>query len=199
VSTTSWTLPAHAALFTGLYDTTHGLVDNGLRFGKSVVTLAEVLKEAGYRTAGFYAGPYLKETYGFARGFETYVSCMSKFEGTLPPEQRKGPLKGEAVRSFRDVTGPTSVEKVTEWLGTLDDRPFFLFIHLWGMCPDGCGNWRGVLLTAVVGALMQEHTSTARRTAECGRGGWHRPLRGGCGVESEKVTAQEAPGSILSR
>src|SRR6187549_1983720 len=31
LSTTSWTLPAHAALFTGLCDSTHGLVTNGQR------------------------------------------------------------------------------------------------------------------------------------------------------------------------
>src|SRR5687768_6561160 len=40
VSTTSWTLPAHAALFTGLYDSGHGLIDNGLRLSDSQVTLA---------------------------------------------------------------------------------------------------------------------------------------------------------------
>jgi hypothetical protein len=31
VSTTSWTLPAHAALMTGLFDSTHGVVGNGKR------------------------------------------------------------------------------------------------------------------------------------------------------------------------
>ena len=47
VSTTSWTLPSHASMFTGLYSYTHGLVDNGLRLGDDVVTLAEVLAGEG--------------------------------------------------------------------------------------------------------------------------------------------------------
>ena len=45
ISTTSWTLPAHAALFTGLYDSAHGLVDNGQRLAENHVTLAEVLDQ----------------------------------------------------------------------------------------------------------------------------------------------------------
>ena len=43
VSTTSWTLPAHAAMFTGLYDSTHGAFDNDRRLGDENVTLAETL------------------------------------------------------------------------------------------------------------------------------------------------------------
>jgi hypothetical protein len=40
VSTTSWTLPAHAAMFTGLFDSTHGLVDNGLRLSDAAGRVA---------------------------------------------------------------------------------------------------------------------------------------------------------------
>ena len=49
VSTTSWTLPSHAALFTGMYDSAHGLFDNGLSLGETHRTLAETLGEHGYR------------------------------------------------------------------------------------------------------------------------------------------------------
>jgi arylsulfatase A-like enzyme len=137
VSSTSWTLPAHASLFTGLYDATHGLVDNGLKLSDNLLTLAVVMKAAGYRTAGFFGGPYLLPSYGLSQGFDTYVGCMSSLEedGHDPLEERVA-AKGEAVRSFRDVTGPRTVEKVTEWLGTLDDRPFFLFLHLWDVHYD---------------------------------------------------------------
>src|SRR5262245_25662073 len=57
LSTTSWTLPAHAAMLTGLRDSTHGLVDNGLRLAEGVRTLAEAFRDAGWRTAGFFGGP----------------------------------------------------------------------------------------------------------------------------------------------
>ena len=54
VSTTSWTLPAHAAMFTGLYDSTHGLVDNDLALGEGHLTLAgSVHGAAGAACASF--------------------------------------------------------------------------------------------------------------------------------------------------
>ena len=83
VSTTSWTLPAHAALFTGLYDSAHGAVDNGTKLVDSHVTLAEVLQDAGYQTAGFYGGPYLHPMFGLGQGFETYESCMSEIHSEI--------------------------------------------------------------------------------------------------------------------
>ena len=124
ISTTSWTLPAHAAMLTGLFDTTHGVVDNGLGLADDVRTLSEVLRDAGYRTAGFFGGPYLDAAYGFARGFDHYESCMDP----------------EAADSHRDVTGPRTVAAVKAWLERAsapgDARPVFLFIHLWDVHYD---------------------------------------------------------------
>lgn len=124
ITTTSWTLPAHAAMLTGLFDTTHGVVDNGLRLSGEIPTLAEVLREHGYKTAGFFGGPYLDPTYGFDRGFEHYESCMNR----------------EATDSHRDVTGPRTVEAVQGWLDREctpgDARPLFLFLHLWDVHYD---------------------------------------------------------------
>jgi hypothetical protein len=77
ISTTSWTLPAHAAMFTGLQGSVHGLVDNGLRLADGHLTLAEILRREGYGTAGFFGGPYLHPTFGVAQGFDVYESCMT--------------------------------------------------------------------------------------------------------------------------
>src|SRR5438093_11234608 len=52
VSSTSWTLPAHAALFTGLPDRVHGCLDERHGLDDSRLTLAEAFKQAGYRTIG---------------------------------------------------------------------------------------------------------------------------------------------------
>ncbi len=133
ISTTSWTLPAHAALFTGLYDSSHGLVDDGLRLSDHHVTLAEMLRDAGYRTAGFYGGPYLHPSFGLAQGFEHYESCMS-----LTPAGGAVHLSGESVHaaSHRDVTGPRTAAAFASWLATADDRPFFIFLHLWDVHYD---------------------------------------------------------------
>jgi len=136
VSTTSWTLPAHAAMFTGLWDSTHGLVDNGLRLGDGQRTLAEVLGERGYRTAGFFGGPYLHPTFGLGQGFDVYQSCMTTTADDASAETiRQGALYGRD-RSHADVTGPRTRDEVTRWAATVADGPYFLFVHLWDVHYD---------------------------------------------------------------
>ncbi len=140
ISTTSWTLPAHAALFTGLYDSAHGLVDNDLRLSEEHVTLAEVLGANGWRTAGFFGGPYLHPTFGLAQGFESYQSCMTALPDTLGEEAVRGDSRAKHAKSHGDVTGPRTLEEVRKWLdGNLaggGGKPFFLFLHLWDVHHD---------------------------------------------------------------
>lgn len=120
VSTTSWTLPAHAALFTGLFDSTHGVTNNNTALAPTHETLAERLRLRGYETIGFFGGPYLDPVFGFGQGFDHYESCMS-------------PL-GE--HSHADVTGPRTLAAVERRLATRTDRPLFCFVHLWDVHYD---------------------------------------------------------------
>ena len=137
VSTTSWTLPAHAALFTGLYDSTHGLVDNGLALSGEHWTLAELLQREGYETAGFYGGPYLHPVFGMGQGFDAYQSCM-----TTTPDSATGAQVRQGARSHRDVshmdvTGPRTRDEVRRWARDRDSQePYFLFLHLWDVHYD---------------------------------------------------------------
>lgn len=76
-STSSWTLPSHASLFTGLYPAEHQAVYGGRHARPAddkVETLAELLRARGYRTAGIVANTaYLRAgKYGMERGFEHY-------------------------------------------------------------------------------------------------------------------------------
>jgi arylsulfatase A-like enzyme len=137
VSTTSWTLPAHAALFTGLYDSSHGLVDNGQRLAPELTTLAESLAAEGYHTAGFFGGPYLHDTFGLGDGFEVWQSCMTAIPDDLGDAEMRDESRARKGLSHRDVTGPRTLEEVTRWADTRPkDRPFFLFVHLWDVHYD---------------------------------------------------------------
>src|SRR5678816_3797646 len=51
-STSSWTLPAHASLFTGLLPESHGATQNHPKLDEELPVLAERLAQKGYRTAG---------------------------------------------------------------------------------------------------------------------------------------------------
>jgi len=70
ISVSSWTTPAHAALFTGQYPR------RGLGFTErlepSALTLAEIFSAAGYATVGRSGGPCIDSTFGFQQGFRTY-------------------------------------------------------------------------------------------------------------------------------
>jgi len=133
-STTSWTLPAHAALFTSLFDSVHRVFIDGRRLNGRRVTLAEALADAGYRTAGFYTGPYLSVRYGLDQGFETYESCSAAFtEGALDERQSARRAHRE---SHREISSPRLVERSLAWLERQGDEPFFLFLHFFDVHYD---------------------------------------------------------------
>jgi len=137
-SSTSWTLPAHMALFTALPDSVHGVNDNGRpALDPARVTLAQQFKAASYETAAFVSGPYLHAAFGFDRGFDRYVNCTSYPDAK--PQGGAGPPQFDPSvhdRSHLDVTNPRLFRAVEGWLETPHERPFFLFIHVWDIHYD---------------------------------------------------------------
>ncbi|MDX9816903.1 MAG: sulfatase-like hydrolase/transferase, partial [Smithellaceae bacterium] len=72
ISASSWTMPSHMSMLTGIYPSVHKATDYGKKLDEQIVTLAEVLRKNGYRTAGFISNPTLEAKYGFAQGFDFY-------------------------------------------------------------------------------------------------------------------------------
>jgi arylsulfatase len=128
-STSSWTLPAHASLFTGNYPSRHGAdydsrgtavlgevialpVARHVRAGKLAddsTTLAELLAARGYRTGAFVAGPWLHRSFGLLQGFERQDDAVTSFGG-------------------RPATEITSA--ALGWLeATPAEQPYFLFVN----------------------------------------------------------------------
>jgi arylsulfatase A-like enzyme len=113
-----WTVPAHASLFTGRYPSAHRTDCGSLRLPDAETTLAEVLHEAGYRTVGYTANPWLGATYNFQQGFDTWGETWREVpEGS--------PDTGAALNNQR-------IERFLRWYaGNPDARrqPFFLFAN----------------------------------------------------------------------
>ncbi|MCH2112620.1 MAG: sulfatase [Planctomycetes bacterium] len=145
-STTSWTLPAHVALMTGLNDMLHGVEDSSRRMDPLHTVLAERLRQQGWRTAGTYSGSYLDPRYGFSRGFEHYQSALpqddrldSLFQKEKAEMDRAQPnleWTPERLAKLRKIVMryDNSGERVTDhalsWLRSLKtNEPFFLFAH----------------------------------------------------------------------
>lgn len=78
----SWTLPSHASLFTGVYPWVHGAHyprtvaasenTNSHPLRSDIPTLAETMSAAGYQTAGIVANYGVLSGYGMDRGFTRY-------------------------------------------------------------------------------------------------------------------------------
>jgi len=144
-TTSSWTLPSHMSLMTGLSDRRHGVETDRFQLDPLRTTLAETLQEAGWNTAGYYSGPYLDAKYGFGRGFDDYQSGMMSVEDfSLQLEQErlrrvqqgKKPMDEEFIkrmvdrRSHFDITSPQINQLGKEFLAEQKgDEPFFLFMH----------------------------------------------------------------------
>lgn len=70
-TTSPWTIPAHASLFTGLYPWTHGLHNFGARrLNRNIPTVATFLAANGYRTFSLSANPFISPNTGLTRGFD---------------------------------------------------------------------------------------------------------------------------------
>jgi arylsulfatase len=142
VSTTSWTVPAHKSLLTGLPDELHGGRTLGpLHASRPLVS--EAFQKAGWRTAGFFSGPNLHPWYGFGRGFERYVDCSNApveggeqvFELASPEELAR--MHDVQRASHQGVTGPKIVAAFDEWFGGLEQgERFFAFVHMWDVHFD---------------------------------------------------------------
>jgi choline-sulfatase len=113
------TLPAHASLFTGKEPAEHGLRDNGWgRLEAKHALLAERLRAAGYRTAGFPASRVLDARFGLGRGFELYDDAMAA--------ERVGEY-GYPERPAAEV-----VDAALAWLKKAGgEAPIFVWVHFY--------------------------------------------------------------------
>ncbi len=118
VSPSSWTLPVFMSWFTSLYPSQHKLTNKYKVFTKekkvlsnlhdlspSVTTLARILKENGYATAGFTGDAGVGSSFGYNSGFDIYYDDI--------------PFGGF------DIVLP----KALEWVEKHKQQKFFLFIQ----------------------------------------------------------------------
>ena len=125
VAPTSWTLPSHMTMLTGMPQHQHQVHKDGQRLSPGVETLTEKLSRAGYATSAFVSGPYLRAEYGFHQGFDSYDDYSAL---TLVNQAHSA------------VTSPDLLSAVRRWLDDWDgggrDRPFFIFLHMWDVHYD---------------------------------------------------------------
>ncbi|MFH1415996.1 MAG: sulfatase [Elusimicrobiota bacterium] len=118
VSPSSWTLPVFMSWFTSLYPSQHRItnkyciyteevqeISNLKKLSPEAVTLAQVLKENRYSTAGFTGDAGINGMFGYDSGFDVYFDSIT-FAGF-------------------DITMPMAAE----WIRGHEKDKFFLFIQ----------------------------------------------------------------------
>jgi len=106
----SWTLPSISSMLAGRWPSeSPGWSDGTQGVPRGTPPLAELLKSAGLRTAGFATNPLLKPE-GFGRGFDSYW------------------LSPVADSVFTPAAVP--VDRAREWLAAHQRERFFVLLHL---------------------------------------------------------------------
>ncbi|MFT7462043.1 MAG: choline-sulfatase [Pseudohongiellaceae bacterium] len=109
----STTLPSHISLFTSLNPLQHGVLRNfqylktALSTSDDLRTAAQMFAGEGYQTGGFVSCAPLMSHSGIAVGFDAYDEPT----GSLRPAQK-------------------TIDGALQWLKSTDDRPLFLWVHL---------------------------------------------------------------------
>jgi arylsulfatase A-like enzyme len=152
-STSSWTLPSHASLFTGKWPHELG-VGWKTPMRDDVPTLAEYLAARGYETSGFVANlDYCSRETGLARGFAHYddfpIDVYDAFDRYTALgrrieisswiavidwflERRTGSWYDLVPRSREHTKNGEAIDRAfLDWLATrpLRGRPFFAFLN----------------------------------------------------------------------
>jgi arylsulfatase A-like enzyme len=119
----SWTLPSHASLFTGLLPMQHGAqtaphgqtrtLGYAVRpLDDAFLTLAERLSSAGYRTAAVIGGPALKRELGLAQGFDFYEDDL-----------------GNASRGYQGRRAADTADRAIARIRAFGAAPWFVFVN----------------------------------------------------------------------
>jgi arylsulfatase A-like enzyme len=139
----TWTEPSVASLFTSRWESQHGVVHLFSVLSDRERTLAEVLRDRGFATAGFLATRSIPAAGGFGQGFDVWEEAIDQAQ-----------VKG---------TGAQVNQRAFAWLDArppADRRPLLLYLHY--MEPHFPYDPRPDRLDAV---LAPRHYTEAERAA----------------------------------
>lgn len=140
-SACNWTMPSHVSMFTGALPRTLGLGRSPNRKSSGVRPvleaqagriLAEVLRRAGYATAGVSCNPWISQEAGFATGFERFhdVGWTRRAHIWDPSLKARIAWALEALVARVDDGAGAAEEIVRAMVEEGPKRPFFWFVNI---------------------------------------------------------------------
>lgn len=138
-----WTPVSMACMLSGTYSNKHGKRD-GYCLWNPRMTLAEIMKKNGYKTAGWTGASLLTEKYGYDVGFDEFKS-PKKFLGmrgfypeydNLSDEEFNEKMleihtEAGVIKDIRELPEQYWwINEVTSWLEENKEKKFFIWCHL---------------------------------------------------------------------
>ena len=144
-SPSPWTLPSHASIMTSLYPSSHGSHYNVnssstpavSTLDDSNITLAEILSQNEYKTAGVVGATFCHSFFGLAQGFDYYNDDFGMIDHDLNHYSvfrivtLLFPLNKFLIHhSYHGIRRASELNKIVfPWLKKNNRHPFFLFIN----------------------------------------------------------------------
>jgi len=125
----SWTRPSIGSMLTSLYPRTLGLyVERNQTLPEEFVTLAEILRKHGYRTAGLVSNANINRVFGFAQGFDYFLDVDPESAWGWMPEARRTIENREEKRKMVRTARQLYERALGLAAATPPGKPSFLFL-----------------------------------------------------------------------
>jgi len=140
-STSSWTLPSIASIFSSLYPGKHEATRSAggaFKLADRYLTLAEILSQSGYNTAGYASNYLLTKSIGLQQGFQTFEMVYYDYSFFLT-QFSLGAFLNTTLRLYDYMffkgylpmgTANQVNRRAVSWLeNNAGNGPFFLMLH----------------------------------------------------------------------
>jgi arylsulfatase A-like enzyme len=147
-----WTMPSHAAMFTGLPSTAHGVNTDWRWLDSHYTTLPELFSAGGWDTYGFTANQFASQNCNLFQGMSAYDTVwqgeyakaskqatrrkgIARDRSTeISPAWKPDPSKPNLMwsRGMAKDAGPVAHQALTRWIDSRADqeKPWFAFINM---------------------------------------------------------------------
>lgn len=153
IAHSSHTKESVPSFFTSLLPSSHNVKFITDALPKNLLTLPQIFKAFGYRTAAISFNPYISPPFGYKRGFNHFLAPSEEFIkinktvlGHLLELSHRLPLVGELTFSLLKIThtsllsessltstdAATITDKAIQWIKKDPNKTFFLYLHYEG-------------------------------------------------------------------
>ena len=125
------TTPSHCSLMTSVYPFDHG-AENGRPMKPDLITLADVLRAAGYETTAFASATTTRSiNTGLQQGFDRYVDSLVSWSELFGRDEFQHLIFFYLAGFMRDtqIPGEVVTNRALRWLENRSDKPFFTWLH----------------------------------------------------------------------